>query len=216
MSDPIRIDYNWRGRNIKLKRVEVPCAYCGTLLLRSTTRAKRKCFCNASEAAQYRYDHNLVDRNEIIKNAHEEMRKQNWRRGVPNPKVAGDANPAKQPEARAKIRAAKLERNWMRGRTGALHHNWRGGKIWWRGKEWDTIKLRIRQRDGFMCSECDMPEWQHEQKWGHPLHVHHIVAYRISHDNSPQNLQTLCDSCHGKKKRPEEALINEVRQLLAA
>jgi 5-methylcytosine-specific restriction endonuclease McrA len=60
-----------------------------------------------------------------------------------------------------------------------------------------------------------MTEWQHEQKWGHPLHVHHIIAYRISHDNSMSNLQTLCDSCHGKKKSDENILIEQCREVLA-
>ncbi|HLY40468.1 MAG TPA: NUMOD3 domain-containing DNA-binding protein [Terracidiphilus sp.] len=205
-------NHGWKGG--VLKRVHVPCAACGADLLRSTTRAKRNCFCNATHMLRYRYDNNLVDRNAIVANAHKAMEAIHWRRGMPNPAVAGENSPAKRPEARAKIRAAKLERNWMRGRTGKLHHNWQGGKIWWRGKEWDEIKLSIRQRDGFMCAECDMTEWQHIQTWGHPLHVHHIIAYRISHDNSPLNLITLCDSCHGKKKREENALIEQVRPLL--
>jgi hypothetical protein len=215
MEQVTRLNYPWRGRIVKLKRVHVACAYCGADLLRSTTRAKRRCFCNGSEALKYGYENKLIDPMKVVSAAREVLERQQWRRGVPNPKVAGALNPSKRPESRAKISAAKLERNWMRGRTGKLHHNWLGGKIWWRGKEWDALKLRIRARDGFMCAECDMAEWQHKDRCGHPLHVHHIIAYRISHDNSPLNLITLCDSCHGKKRSEENALIEQVRPLLA-
>jgi HNH endonuclease len=156
----------------------------------------------------------LVDRNAIVQAAHKTLAGIQWRRGYPRPSVRGENSPAKRPEVRAKISAAKLERNWMRGRTGPLHHLYMGGKIWWRGKDWDEIKLRVRQRDGFMCVECDMPEWEHLELFGQPLQVDHIIMYRISHDNSMSNLQTLCVRCHGRKNLAERALIAEVRPLL--
>lgn len=182
---------------------------------RSPCRAKRRCYCNQTEVMLYQYKYGIMDGKKVIENAHETLASNGWNRGVPKPMLMGENNPAKQPDARAKISAAKLDHNWMRGRTGKLHHLYTGGKIWWRGADWDAIKLRVRQRDGFMCTECDMTEWQHEQKWGHPLHVHHIIAYRISHDNSMSNLQTLCDSCHGKKKSDENILIEQCREVLA-
>jgi hypothetical protein len=211
-----RIPYAWRGRITTLKRVHVVCAYCGANLLRSTTRAKRKCFCSMREALLYRYEHNLVDRSEIVRAAHATLEAQEWRRGISNSRIAGDNNPAKREESRAKISAAKLESNWMRGRFGKLHHLYQGGKIWWRGKDWNQTKLRVRQRDGFMCVQCDMTEWQHSEQFGQPLQVDHIVLYRISHDNSMHNLQTLCCTCHGKKKRDETIVVEQCRELLAA
>ena len=191
------------------------CALCGNELDRQPSRAKRLCFCNQTHHLLYAYEYGLRDPLAITNGAHQTLReKGHYKRD--NSYLRDDRAPSKQPAARAKISAAKLARNWMRGRTGKLHHNWLGGKIWWRGKEWDQLKLRIRTRDGFMCAECDMTEWQHKEQWGHPLHVHHVIAYRISHDNSPLNLITLCDSCHGKKKQEENALIEQVRELLTA
>jgi hypothetical protein len=165
---------------------------------------------------RFKYDNGLFDPQHIIKKAHEAMAKRNWNRGGTNLAVRGANNPAKRPESRAKIRAAKLERNWMRGRTGALHHNYLGGKIWWRGANWDAIKLRVKQRDAFMCAQCDMTEWQNYEKFGMPLSVDHIVMYRISHDNAMQNLQTLCSICHAKKIPEEKSLVLAVQQILAA
>ena len=150
----------------------------------------------------------------VIVNAHKALEAKQWNLGGTNPKLRGENNPAKQPHARAKIRAAKLETNWMTGRTGKLHHLYLGGKIWWRGKDWDTIKLTVRQRDNFACVDCSKTEAQQIEETGQPLQVHHIIMYRISHDNSLANLQTLCSSCHGKKKTEETNLIEDCREIL--
>jgi uncharacterized protein YjhX (UPF0386 family) len=191
------------------------CAYCGKELERAPYRAKRRCYCNQTEVMLYQYAHGMMN-SEVIANAHKALAEKNWNRGVPKPMLAGENNPAKQEAARAKISAFRLEHNWMRGRTGALHHLYLGGKIWWRGSDWDATKFRVRHRDGFMCVNCDMTEWQHLERFGQPLQVDHIVMYRISHDNSMQNLQTLCSPCHGKKIPEEQALVRQCRELLAA
>jgi 5-methylcytosine-specific restriction endonuclease McrA len=104
----------------------------------------------------------------------------------------------------------------MRGRTGALHHLYLGGKIWWRGKEWDDRKLEVKTRDGFKCVQCGRTEAEQLELVGMPLSVDHIIMYRISHDNSMENLQTLCSSCHGKKIPEERALVDQCREILAA
>ena len=154
----------------------------------------------------------MRDRSSIAEAAHETLRQR-------GPYKRDDSylirnNPARTDSARAKIRAVKLERNWMKGRIGALHHLYLGGKIWWRGKEWDEIKLRVRARDAFVCADCDMTEVQHLAKYGQPLQVHHLIPFRISHDNSSQNLLTLCSYHHGKRKVEESALIEDARPFL--
>lgn len=55
--------------------------------------------------------------------------------------------------------------------------------------KWETVRARIILRDGGKCSICNS---------AYRLHVHHIVPWRISHDNSDGNLITLCPSCHIK------------------
>ena len=113
----------------------------------------------------------------------------------------GSCSMLDNPEALKKIVASKTGiNNWMHGRTGIKHHLWRGGKIWWRGAEWDTLKRRIVERDGFKCQDCGMTEEQNLEKSKQPLHVHHLNPYRDSHDNSPSNLITLCVSCHAKRE----------------
>lgn len=63
------------------------------------------------------------------------------------------------------------------------------------GDDWDKIRYLIYVRDRFMCQHCG--------GFGIKLHVHHKVPFLTSHDNSFDNLITLCASCH----RKEEARI---------
>jgi len=58
-----------------------------------------------------------------------------------------------------------------------------------------TTKLRnqIKQRDNFTCQECNKIESQLKYK----LHVHHIDYNKKN--NKPENLITLCKSCHCSK-----------------
>ncbi len=65
----------------------------------------------------------------------------------------------------------------------------------WRGRDWKKIRKEIIKRDGNKCRECPNTT---------RLQVHHIVPWRISQDNSPENLETLCISCHQRKERTQQ------------
>ncbi|MEA0564484.1 HNH endonuclease [Lysinibacillus irui] len=52
----------------------------------------------------------------------------------------------------------------------------------------DTLKQKVRERDGFKCIVCDEET---------NLHVHHKVPRKYGGVNHNDNLVTLCASCHG-------------------
>lgn len=62
------------------------------------------------------------------------------------------------------------------------------------GPEWNQIRKSIIERDHNECTLC------HTKSSVVPLHVHHIQPFRTFADrrkaNSPENLITLCPSCH--------------------
>ena len=58
---------------------------------------------------------------------------------------------------------------------------------------WNKIRKEIYKRDKWMCCKCK----KHCQK---DIQCHHIVPYRISKDNSPKNLITLCLRCHAQEE----------------
>jgi hypothetical protein len=72
--------------------------------------------------------------------------------------------------------------------SGEKHHNWKGGKSFQLyGIEWtNLLKHSIRTRDCFVCQICKKNGWV----------VHHIDYNKKN--NNPENLTTLCKSCHAK------------------
>lgn len=68
------------------------------------------------------------------------------------------------------------------------------------GDDWDKIRYLVYKRDGFRCQFCGIN--------GVPLHVHHKIPFMISRDNSPENLISLCASCHRKE---DARIIKEMK-----
>jgi hypothetical protein len=56
-------------------------------------------------------------------------------------------------------------------------------------EEWKKLAQEVRIRDKFICQYCGKKD---------ATDVHHIIPRRIKIDNSPENLITLCRSCHIK------------------
>ena len=71
---------------------------------------------------------------------------------------------------------------------GKKHFNWVGGRSRYRGLGWEYTRKQVWKRDGYKCKSCGKDDCR--------LDAHHIVPYRISKDNSMNNLITLCTSCH--------------------
>jgi hypothetical protein len=67
-------------------------------------------------------------------------------------------------------------------------------------EEWKKLAQEIRKRDNFTCQFCG--------KKG-ATDVHHIIPRRIKIDNSPENLITLCKSCHRKVEHLTDKYLSE-------
>lgn len=66
------------------------------------------------------------------------------------------------------------------------------------GDDWFKIRLLIYKRDNWTCQECRLTMTEAKI----PFHVHHIIPFLISFDNSLSNLITLCPSCHRIAEAP--------------
>jgi hypothetical protein len=66
--------------------------------------------------------------------------------------------------------------------------------------EWKKLAQEIRKRDNFTCQLCG--------KKG-ATSVHHIIPRRVRIDNSPENLITLCISCHSKVEHLTDKYLAE-------
>ena len=78
--------------------------------------------------------------------------------------------------------------------SGVKNHQWRGGISFDKyGPAFNkTLKLKIRERDGFTCQICGV----HESTLKEHLSVHHIDFVKAH--NMDSNLVSLCRSCHLK------------------
>lgn len=62
----------------------------------------------------------------------------------------------------------------------------------------ETLKAIIRQRDGFLCTDCGCTNAEHLKKYGYQLDVHRITP---GSEYSMEGCVTLCRQCHGKKPK---------------
>ena len=88
---------------------------------------------------------------------------------------------------------------WNRERE--KHWNWKGGiskeyeRI--RNPIWKITRKKVYKRDNWTCQICKIKC----NKYKGQIQCHHIIPYRITQDNSENNLITLCASCHAKEER---------------
>lgn len=83
-------------------------------------------------------------------------------------------------------------------RKGHRHPDWRGGHSKYRGEDWYSQRQKALTRDLYKCQDCGILRSQLENP--QHMHVHHIIPYQLSKDNSLDNLITLCVSCHNKRE----------------
>jgi hypothetical protein len=73
------------------------------------------------------------------------------------------------------------------------------------GDSWtNDLKKEIRERDGWCCRACGKTNEENRKESGYQLNVHHIKPHwkwdskEHREMNSPNNLISLCNSCHGR------------------
>jgi len=59
------------------------------------------------------------------------------------------------------------------------------------------IAVMVPQWQMDKCIECGMTDAEHKSKWNRPITIDHKDRNRKN--NSPENLRTMCLSCHGRK-----------------
>lgn len=92
-------------------------------------------------------------------------------------------------------------------KKGKEHYNWQGGitpltRKRTRGFFWKQTANKIRERDNNTCQLCKF------EGNGKKLPVHHIIPFKVSKNNKPNNLITLCQSCHVKLEKDYNSQTN--------
>ncbi len=177
----------WRDKHWIKYYLHEACSVCGAPFVgkKDNRRCSRKCF--------------LVDDNPMFKESNKEAM---------SLRHSGENNPMKRPEVVAKISG---ENSWtyQNGEhlKGDKNPAWLGGLSFLPyppgfGKD---LKESIRRRDGYACRECGKTNCQ--------LPVHHIDYDKDNID--PNNLISLCNSCHTKANFNRELWTVRYSEMLA-
>jgi hypothetical protein len=57
---------------------------------------------------------------------------------------------------------------------------------------WRTLTMEIIRRDDYICRKCGDTDIK--------LTVHHVIPWVLTQDDSPNNLISLCKSCHAREE----------------
>lgn len=87
------------------------------------------------------------------------------------------------------------DKKWLEKNNGYKAHY---SNLYMFGGQRDSVLLR----DNYSCVKCGMTQEEHKEKWDRDITIDHIDGqgkYSKEKNNSLDNLQTLCCSCHGRK-----------------
>lgn len=68
---------------------------------------------------------------------------------------------------------------------------------------WRELRISILERDKWTCQECHAPIS------GRSAHVHHILPRALGGEDSPSNLTSLCEACHGRRHSSLHVSLSE-------
>jgi len=99
------------------------------------------------------------------------------------------------------------------GHKGKNNGNWKGGMSFSEyPTEWtNTLREAIRQRDNHICQVCGIHQDELSENWYKKLDIHHIDYDKNSCD--PNNLVSLCRTCHIKTNQDREYWLNYFNNL---
>jgi HNH endonuclease len=126
-----------------------------------------------------------------------------YKKGQKRPEIIGINNPMMRPEVRDKQKKMSRLRShteeWKRTvKKGEKHPAWRGGISFEPyGVDFNKkLREQIRKRDGYRCQECfrHQNELRTKTNKSYRLVIHHIDYNKKN--NNPNNLISLCKSCH--------------------
>jgi len=79
---------------------------------------------------------------------------------------------------------------------GANSSRWKGGTSGRKGACWTRSRHLAITRDNYSYTICGISQTDSIKQRLGELHVHHKIQWDLTHDNSIDNLTTLCRSCH--------------------
>lgn len=89
----------------------------------------------------------------------------------------------------------------LKGKRGAVVHNWKGGitperQAFYRSEEWKEAVKAVWKRDNAICQRCGLNHREVDRR-KNKFHIHHIVSFEVVELRCEvSNLVLLCRPCH--------------------
>jgi len=178
-------NYSWKERTRK------KCEYCGDVF-EVIPSEKDKKFCSMECYAKWQSENKTGKKSPSWKG----------KVGVECEECGEEFQVHPYREEKSNFCSKECQGEWMsENNMGENNPTWKGGNDGYRGNSWPEERKRALKRDGYKCVICG----KDKEELGTSLHVHHIVPYRLTKNNSPSNLISLCRKHHNKA----EKILNE-------
>lgn len=77
-------------------------------------------------------------------------------------------------------------------------------------RSWEAVREEVRNRDDSECRFCGITDDEHREEHGKGLDVHHVIPRKDGGTDAPQNLATLCRSCHNTLEQLHAEAVADV------
>jgi hypothetical protein len=77
---------------------------------------------------------------------------------------------------------------------------------------WDTVRRTVLERDDYACRFCGIGDEEHREEHGRGLHAHHVIPDRDGGEDRPENLITVCGSCHRTLEHTHGRAVAEMKR----
>ena len=77
---------------------------------------------------------------------------------------------------------------------------------------WQAVRERVLRRDGYECRFCGVSNDTHQNEHGSGLHAHHIIPAADGGRDLPDNLITVCNSCHRTLEETHGRAVSEMQR----
>lgn len=73
------------------------------------------------------------------------------------------------------------------------------GDVTERRSRWRSVRKAFIKKGNDFCALCGIREAR--------LHVHHVIPYKVSYDNTDNNLVTVCPKCHARCEKSSRNIL---------
>jgi len=80
------------------------------------------------------------------------------------------------------------------------------------GRGWAAVRRTVLERDDYACRFCGTTDEEHRQEHDTGPHAHHVIPEANGGEDRPENLITVCGSCHRTLEATHGAAVADIKR----